>query len=359
MPGTIPAGWQPLPAASGLITVTATALFSKTMLLNLIDKNVVVFCYHVISDSPLSHISSYGYKTCRDFENDLIFLKRNFQLINYGDLKGLLASGRKLPRKGALITFDDGLSQCFSQARPLLLKHNVPCVFFVTTDFIDNKVLFYDNKISLCLHALDSCGQDRTQKVIRDVNGMSGASLKNTPELVRWLKKLGHDQDELISRVCVLLGVDVDRFLKDEKPYLSSEEIRILAGDGFTIGSHGQSHVRLDLLDQGQAEKEIASSSKAVMGLLGVSSLPFAFPFHGIFMDRSFLKSLLSKYPFIDLFFDTQGLFPDDGSAINRVWVDSPFCAKKGRSNIPILILLAYKDYLKRRIGSFIKKKRG
>jgi peptidoglycan/xylan/chitin deacetylase (PgdA/CDA1 family) len=313
----------------------------------LIRKNVVSLCYHVVSVKPLSHITIYNYKTPAEFEEDIKYLIHNFELLSYEQFIAAVKSKDKTRAKQVLLTFDDGLSQCFSVVRPILLKYKVPCVFFITTDFIDNKSMFYENKISLCIGSVKKLRPSEKKQVVTSINKITGLKFTDAGSLVLWLSNLGYFDDKIISEVCRILGVDIARYLNEQKPYLTLEEIRILAAEGFTIGAHGKTHIRLDLLSKADAEKEIVDSSKEILSGLGIKHLPFAFPYHGNFIDRSFLKRILMKNKFIDLFFDTQRLRDDHDFIMHRIWADSPPSSGSGRSNISELLKLAYIDHFR------------
>lgn len=115
-------------------------------------RNVIGFCYHVVSDELLPHIPHlYPQKSTFEFEQDLLYLKRHFRLVSYQDLTDYFLGIRRLPSNAAYISFDDGFAECYTADRPLLLKHRIPCIFFLTTDFIDNRHLCYRSKVSLCV----------------------------------------------------------------------------------------------------------------------------------------------------------------------------------------------------------------
>ena len=121
-----------------------------TALSRLIPRDPIGFYYHAVTERQLPHVRHLNTcKTPREFEQDLDFLTRNFAPISYDDLQSSPSSDRGRPR--ALVTFDDGLRECYEVARPLLLKRGIPAIFFVTTDFLDNRRLFYKHKVSLCI----------------------------------------------------------------------------------------------------------------------------------------------------------------------------------------------------------------
>lgn len=71
------------------------------------------------------------------FEAQISLLGRSgFKSVTSSDLIGFFRHGRPLPKKAALITFDDGHRSNFTEALPVLERHGFKGVFFVTTGWI-------------------------------------------------------------------------------------------------------------------------------------------------------------------------------------------------------------------------------
>ncbi|MDP8235842.1 MAG: polysaccharide deacetylase family protein [Candidatus Erginobacter occultus] len=142
---------------------------------------------------------------------------------------------------------------------------------------------------------------------------------------------------EIRERICRELGVAPRKYLERERPYLEEEEVKELAADGFTIGGHSRRHTRLDGLEEGELEEEIARSTRAVMELSGRSRAPFAFPFSGDRADPEFIRRLLERHPFLTLVFG--GPEASDRRVISRrLWADTPAGTGGRRSNLPRLL---------------------
>ena len=95
-------------------------------------------------------------KLQQQFEADLIVLKQQFHMPTWVEFAAQRGRLRRPDRPALLITFDDGLSECYRLVRPLLLKHRVPCLFFITKAFVDNRAMFFRHKASLCIESLGS-----------------------------------------------------------------------------------------------------------------------------------------------------------------------------------------------------------
>ena len=139
------------------------------------------FCTDVVADEPLPHIKHlYNYKTASEFEADVIYLKAHYRLPTWQQFLEERSQGPRPGRPTALLTFDDGMAKRFQYARPVLLKHQVPCVFFITKGFVDNRSMFYRHKVSLCLERVGTATPAEQSRLFQTLVGgtESGNSLR-------------------------------------------------------------------------------------------------------------------------------------------------------------------------------------
>jgi peptidoglycan/xylan/chitin deacetylase (PgdA/CDA1 family) len=311
----------------------------------LIKRRVLGLFYHVVSDERLPHVENlYPYKTPGMFEYDLRYLKQHFVLLSEPDLRS--TPKHDLPRRpmSIAVTFDDGFSECASIVRPILLKHAVPCFFFVTTNFLDNKTLHYRGKVSLCIDALTALDDYRGNRIARDLAELGAPPDWNRAGLAQWLLSLGHTDEPRVDAACSLLGVDVASFLRMRRPYLTRAEVRRLAEDGFTVGAHSKTHATPGLLSEDELEEEIVGSSRIVMQLTGRDRVPFAFPHSSAGVERAVLERILAAHEYIWPLFDG-GLARRDEFIVNRLWADRP-SGDGTRSDLARTIQRGYYDYL-------------
>src|SRR6476660_3752267 len=119
----------------------------------LIKRDIIGLCYHTVSDRPLAHVEGlYRAKSIGQFKCDLEYLRHRYRVVAYNELEELRSAGSG-GGPAVVLTFDDGLAECHDVIRPLLLEYGLPAIFFVTTEFLDNRRLFYRQKIALCIEA--------------------------------------------------------------------------------------------------------------------------------------------------------------------------------------------------------------
>jgi peptidoglycan/xylan/chitin deacetylase (PgdA/CDA1 family) len=238
------------------------------ILCTLTGQNFVIPFYHIVSDEECPHIKNlYRHKGVKEFEQDLDYMTRHYMPIGADDLEAVLA-GKYNGKKIMLLTFDDGLRQMYDVVAPILLKKGIPAIFFLNTDFIDNKDLMFRYKASLAIEQdhdrYYSAYQSRTEK-------------------------------ELIEDTHNELAAKYNSFLVDYKPYMSSEQIRSLIGQGFGIGAHSYSHpyyADLSLADQLSQTLDCIDILKTDFG---IKQKLFAFPFTDDGVSKEFFDTIFNN----------------------------------------------------------------
>jgi peptidoglycan/xylan/chitin deacetylase (PgdA/CDA1 family) len=297
----------------------------------LTPRRAIVLLYHAVGP-PLPHVRHlYPHKSAAEFEADLAHLARRYRMVSCDDLGDGAGVGRGRP--AAHVTFDDGYRECATIAAPILRRMGIPCTFFVTTDFVDNRVLFHRNKVSLCVEAIAAMPEPRATAFLREQAVRSGVAAMDRRAFAAWLLGLPPSSEPEIDRVCAALGVDVRRHLEENTPYLTTGDIRDLAAAGFTIGAHGRRHLSIGSLDEAAARAEILESCAAVGSMTGADRVPFAFPHSADGVDRGFLARLRAGSPRVGLLFDTRQLRQDAPFIVNRLTVDAP-PERPGTSNL-------------------------
>lgn len=301
--------------------------------------------YHAVSDEPLPHIRHlYPVVPLAAFETALQYILQRYTFISYQQLHAHRLAGQALPARAVHLSFDDGFSLCFDIVRPLLLHYGIPCTFFITTDWIDNRQMFYRNKTSLAIQRLSELTPSQAVDALDQIQAHLGQAYRSAAELVGWLKGLRHADESYIDAVCELLGVDWRGFLEKEQPYLTSAQIRQMQAEGFTMGAHTQTHTKLMDLPDAQVEAELAGSCARLAQLSAAATVPFSFPHSAWGLDRRFLAEIRSRHPEIGLLFDTKGLRQDEAFMVNRVWAERPLTAERRLHSLDEILHFDYQD---------------
>ena len=295
------------------------------LLTRLVPRDVIVLMYHAVGERPVGHLRNlYRYKTPAQFEADLISLKQHYSLPTWSEVTSRKEENKPRSRPHLLITFDDGLSDCFETVRPLLLKHRIPCMFFVTRDFVDNRSMFFRHKASLCIERFCKLSPSDQNRVVALLASEYTNHAKEPATFSSWMLGLGYADEPTIDRVCILLDLDVAAVLDKQRPYMTKEQIEQLHAEGFTIGGHTLSHPPLWILTPEEAQYQIVQSCMFVRELLSAGEVPFAFPFSANGVNRSILRSVTAQNPWISAMFGSNDIDLEERYLLNRINVDEP-----------------------------------
>jgi peptidoglycan/xylan/chitin deacetylase (PgdA/CDA1 family) len=252
--------------------------------------------YHrVLTDSDLSYSFSNPGIIVNDktFDSHTAFLKKYFNIISIDHLAAHLKDGAPLKNFSCLITFDDGWIDNYTNALPILSKHNVPALIFLPVDYIGSDEPFWQETLaSLIYHIADARGDHQRFLVEQGVTMHGSLALKSRRKTIysyiASLKKQSNAQiDAVIDKFKTysemhriqrsISSINVDR-------YIDWQQILTMSNCGISFGSHAISHRLLTKLDGPQVEHELTKSKKVLTSHLGKNTDSIAYP-NGDFND--------------------------------------------------------------------------
>jgi len=154
------------------IFAACTGYSSKTN-----KKGLTILTYHSIG----SEIEPDETVTPEEFEKQLQYIKDNYKVISLEDAVEYLQTDIKKLADSIVITFDDGYSDNYHNAYPLLKKHSFPATIFLISDLINDKGGKYlsqsqihemmDNNISFGSHTISHriLTGLRNEEIIREI----------------------------------------------------------------------------------------------------------------------------------------------------------------------------------------------
>lgn len=262
-----------------------TPFISQDFLIRLTKQKLVLPFYHTVSDFNLPHIKHlYRVRSTEEFIKDLDYLCKHFTPISISELEDSIYGNKSFKKPSFHLTFDDGLKEIYSEIAPLLESKGIPATFFINTDFVDNKGLFYRYKISLIIQEI-KCDKNLLQTVAKelDIN-------EATPQIINEvLLKFNVHDTKTINNIANLIELDFDNFLSIQQPYLTKQQIKELLARGFNIGSHSLNHPYFKDIDINEKKRQITESFKFIEEEFKVKSNYFSFPFSDKSVDTKFM----------------------------------------------------------------------
>lgn len=257
---------------------SAVGLIPTSILMRLAKLDVLLPYHHLVSDSYAPHISPlYDFKNVKEFKKDLDYLLRYFSPISPIDIVDALVHSKPIPKNSFLLTFDDGLREVYDTVAPILKEKGLPAVFFLNSDFIDNRKLFYRFKAGLIIDkilsgAVSQAKQEEIEYLIEGELGYLRGSV------IDKIKVIDYHSKSILSEIATTVGVSYSDFLESYKPYLTSDQIIKLSRDGFYFGAHSIDHPNYELIDINHQLYQTIESANFVNNRYNFEHNFFAFP---------------------------------------------------------------------------------
>lgn len=252
----------------------ATGVFEIARRIN--DRRPLILTYHRFSDDGREDALPV-----ETFRAQLEYLTRRYRLVGLSEIARQLQAGRT-PEPGlAAITIDDGYSDAFDLAFPLLKEFDVPATLFVATDFVDGRgwlwtdltrYLFLASRVETFAAEID--GRFMRIELSDRQSRLRAASLLNES-----LKKMAETgRRETIDRIAAALETPIPPVPAPEYSAVDWQEVRLMEAAGIEIGSHTVTHPILTRIDERQLVDELVRSRRRIEDELGHPIGLFCYP---------------------------------------------------------------------------------
>lgn len=271
--------------------------------------HAIILMYHRVADLPMDpQLLSVN---PQHFDEHLEILRRYAQPMALKELASALQKD-SLPRRGVVLTFDDGYVDNLHYAKPLLERHDIPATVFITAGQIGCRNEFWwdelerlflqpgelPSTLSLYIH------EDNFRLEMRDAVQYTQADYEQyqdwhieqtedpTPrhQLYRSIYRLLHSMRET-ERQCTIQKLqswaNQDSAYRPSHRALTAEEIVLLAKEGLIeVGAHTMTHSALASLPSSVQREEIRQSAIYLEEILNHPVDSFAYP-HGSYTDET------------------------------------------------------------------------
>lgn len=238
---------------------------------------LTIVTYHYVRntlDTPYPRINAINVGA---FKGQISYLKKHYSIVSAHDvIATAIDSLKPLPRRPALLTFDDGYRDHFEFVLPTLREFGVSGAFFPPACTVMEKRLLDVNKIHFILAATDNIKAliEMLMGLIEDAHAEYNLHSAKT-YWARWAKPGRWDSAEIMfikrmlqkglppsirSQITDLL---FRKFVTNDEAdfaghlYMSSDQLSKLLDAGMYIGNHGYAHSWLNTLSPQDQEYDI------------------------------------------------------------------------------------------------------
>lgn len=220
--------------------------------------------------------------TAEDFERHVAFIAKSFDVVGVDALRRFFVEKAPLPKNPAVITFDDGYRECFDIALPILRRHGVPGVFFVSTDHVSRRRVFWWDRIAHLFKRTTvktRVAIDYPEPVVLDLATDRERALDAALTIVK--RTYGLDLERYLDELARAL--DVSWTTADEKrisddTLMTWDHLRELRRAGMDVQSHTATHRILQTLSDEDLDRELAESKRTLEGELDEPICAIAYP---------------------------------------------------------------------------------
>ena len=249
-----------------------------------------IVCYHRVvgnfEESAKTTIPSMLIST-RMFERQIDWLAKRFSFLSLDEIGSHIESGHQFQTPVAGVTFDDGYSDVYHHAYPLLRRKGIPATFFVVTGLIDsNRPQIFD-RLYLLLRLVQRKGLPLHPTIISALNAAGADTSRlaqfraaaRDPFSIMTAVLNGFSEKHIEMAITVLeQQVSSNRGVFKEMMPLTSGMIETMNQGGMAIGSHTHSHLLLTAETGETVKRELTESKQILEARLNTPVRHFAYP---------------------------------------------------------------------------------
>jgi peptidoglycan/xylan/chitin deacetylase (PgdA/CDA1 family) len=217
-----------------------------------------------------------------EFTAHLEYLSKYGWVLSLAETIDCLQNGKPLPPNVVVITIDDGYSDAFEIAFPILKKFEIPATIYAVTDFLDAKCWLWTDLMRFVLLETEANSikiefenQDYVEAILDDET----KRIETASRINSRLKKLSNERKESkIKEIAADLKVSIPELPTKDFAPMSWEQARELDAQNVKIESHTVTHPILTNIGQSQLDFELQNSKKRLENVLDREIEHFCYP---------------------------------------------------------------------------------
>ena len=238
-------------------------------------EQLTVLAYHRIHEpSGFEFFEPVISATPSQFAGQMDIVKDRYTAISLADLLSWLDGKSSLPRNAALVTFDDGYRDNLEHALPVLHERGLPAVLFLATEHIGRDLPFFWDSAAYCFRHTDAHEADLP---ILGPHSWTESSHVCATWIEATKREPPGKREEAVEELSETLDIVLPTTAYADQQ-LTWDDVREMAGRGFSFGSHTLTHPILTEVSPTQARRELVESRRRLEDELGEPVRTLAYP---------------------------------------------------------------------------------
>lgn len=246
-------------------------------------KSVAILMYHSVLEVPDQVQDSLGgiALPTTAFQSQMEVLAKEFHPIDLEQAGRFVTGQGDLPDRAVVVTFDDGYTDNYEVAMPILNRLGVPATFYVTVDCVERRTLPWPSRLRFAFRTTN-------QKTWTD----------NAGKL--WSLSSGEDREKAYlsacDQFCKVAGATLEAEIARAESELEAklpdhagelmmtwEQVKALEQNGHIIGSHTMTHPNMAFLKLDDLRRELNDSKRVMESHLASRVRHLSYPCPALF----------------------------------------------------------------------------
>jgi peptidoglycan/xylan/chitin deacetylase (PgdA/CDA1 family) len=242
------------------------------------NSNLSIIMYHYVRDLENSRYPNIKGLDFKFFINQIEYLVKYYNVVTAEEVIHSIESGDSLPPKAALLTFDDGYIDHFTNVFPVLGNYNIQGSFYIPVKAIKEHTVLDVNKIHFILAStttseiikylksliINYSAEYEIQPFDYYYKKLAVANRYDNEEII-FIKRLLQVElvEELRNKIAddlFLQFVGIPEYLFAKDLYMSKEQLIQMRNSGMHIGSHGYDHYWWNQIEEEDLIQDIDKS---------------------------------------------------------------------------------------------------
>ncbi len=241
-------------------------------------RSAAILMYHSVMEDPRSEdafLGGIGHSR-GVFRGQMELLARRYHPVSLDEITQFVKGSGELPHRSVAVTFDDGYTDNYEIAAPILKEVGIPATFYATIDCVERHRLPWPSHVRFVFRKtkkgnwVDSSGGTWP---LRNDTERESALLRSCDECC---VLAGIAQDEYVSRLANELDIQIPA--ESGALMMDYDQMKSLTKQGHIIGSHTLTHPNMAYLKPETARRELAESKLRLEQGLEAPVAHFAYP---------------------------------------------------------------------------------
>ncbi len=258
--------------------------------------SLTVVAYHYVRDLANTPYPGIKARRVEEFRGQLDYLARHYTFCDAAQVAAACHGSGRLPPNACLLTFDDGVADCYHVVLPVLRQRGIRGIFFVPAQTVEQREVLDVHKMHFVLavtqdyeHLLAEIAELAKPLLPpggEDVFTAPAPPGRFDPPVVTRIKRLMQRLLPKAVRAQVAAELFRRHVTRDQAGfarglYMNVEQLQSMVAAGMTIGGHSYHHPWLEDEPRAQQEQEIGRTRQFLERVYG--HLPrhwtWAYPF--------------------------------------------------------------------------------